>query len=107
MAAVRSAVRERLAKQESDEAFSKDSLMQQAASYLETFYQVTCSPLIPPLLWNLVTAATAAASEALGRRATALLCYPLLAVAALGAAALGQHPSRRLVEQAGNRETFV
>ena len=50
MAAVRSAVRERLAKQESDEASSKDSLMQQAASYLETFYQVRCSPLTPALL---------------------------------------------------------
>ena len=39
VAAVRAAVRERLAKQEADEASSKDALMQKAASYLETFYQ--------------------------------------------------------------------
>ena len=39
MAAVRAAVRERLAKQEADEASSKDALVQKAASYLETFYQ--------------------------------------------------------------------
>lgn len=39
VAAVRAAVRERLAKQEADEASSKDALVQKAASYLETFYQ--------------------------------------------------------------------
>ena len=39
VAAVRAAVRERLAKQEADEASSKDALVQKAASHLETFYQ--------------------------------------------------------------------
>ena len=39
--AVRAAARERLAKQESEESRSKETLVKNAATYLETFYQVT------------------------------------------------------------------
>ncbi len=41
MAAVAAASRERLAKQESEESRSKETLVKNAATYLETFYQVT------------------------------------------------------------------
>ena len=40
VAAVRASARERLLKQESEEAKAKDSLVKNAASYLENFYQV-------------------------------------------------------------------
>ncbi len=43
VAAVRAAARERLAKQESEESLSKETLVKNAATYLETFYQVNCS----------------------------------------------------------------
>lgn len=37
---MRASARERLLKQESEEAKAKDSLVKNAASYLENFYQV-------------------------------------------------------------------
>jgi hypothetical protein len=55
VAAVRSAVRERLAKQEADEAAGKDALVQKAASYLETFYQARRR--LPPRRARLLRAA--------------------------------------------------
>jgi hypothetical protein len=60
VAAVRSAVRERLAKQEADEAAGKDALVQKAASYLETFYQARTGPRRrPPLRRALLSQAAA------------------------------------------------
>ena len=44
MAAVRAASRERLAQQEAEESRSKESLVKNAASYLEKFYQVGAGP---------------------------------------------------------------
>ena len=44
VAAVRAASRERLAKQESEESRSKETLVKNAATYLETFYQVQEPP---------------------------------------------------------------
>ena len=41
MAAVREASRERLAKQEAEESHAKEGLVKNAATYLETFYQVS------------------------------------------------------------------
>ena len=49
MAAVRAAARERLAKQESEESRSKETLVKNAATYLETFYQVMALPVITAL----------------------------------------------------------
>ena len=40
VAAVREASRERLAKQEAEESHAKEGLVKNAATYLETFYQV-------------------------------------------------------------------
>ncbi len=44
MAAVRAAAQERLRKQEAEEAKAKDSLVKNAAGYLENFYQVALLP---------------------------------------------------------------
>lgn len=53
VAAVRASARERLQKQEEAEARAKESLVKQAAGYLETFYQVyylgLCSAMLPVL----------------------------------------------------------
>ena len=51
VAAVRAAARERLAKQESEESRSKETLVKNAATYLETFYQVVTLYCRPPLQW--------------------------------------------------------
>ncbi len=47
MAAVRASARERLLKQEAEEAKAKDSLVKNAAGYLEKFYQV---PILPKVI---------------------------------------------------------
>ncbi len=44
VAAVRAASRDRLQKQESEESRSKEALVKNAATYLETFYQVRAVP---------------------------------------------------------------
>ena len=52
VAAVREASRERLAKQEAEESHAKEGLVKNAATYLETFYQVPlrCSCCVRPQL---------------------------------------------------------
>lgn len=53
MAAVRAASRERLAQQEAEESRSKESLVKNAASYLEKFYQVGAGPPSMPCTMSL------------------------------------------------------
>lgn len=45
---MRAAARERLAKQESEESRSKETLVKNAATYLEQFYQVTPQQALCP-----------------------------------------------------------